>query len=196
MSILTAQLPATAPDPPNGAERSWKPLLKVLSVLAGYSLALLVACAAVYVRQLNMQGTDAEADSGMCAWGDTMLFFAVFGGAALLPTGLGLYFLRPLRMFWNILAIAALALAATGPVCAVGFEALRHMSNPPVGLRSFADLGIFRSFASPLLAFGFVLCACLAPTRFSRWVLLGATVVESLAAAYAVFHWWIVPSLN
>lgn len=170
-----------------------KSVVKVLVVLAGYSLALFAACAAVYVRQLNTQGTDAQASAGMCAWGDAMLFGAVFGGVALFPTGLGLCFLRPLRVFWTILAIGALALAVTGPVCAVALELLRPLPNPPAFLQLFACFGIFRAFAAPLLAPAFLLCACLAPTRFPRWMFLGATALESVTAAYSLLHWFIVP---
>jgi len=182
----------TSPAPINGEAHSWKPLLKALAVLAGYSAALLEACAAVYVRQLNT-GPDVQADAGMYAWGDAMLFGAVFGSVALFPTGLGLYFLRPLRVFWTILALAALALAVTGPVCAVALELLRSLPNPPFWVQLFTCFSVFRALAAPLLALAFLLCACLAPTRFSRWALLGATVLEGVAAVYSLAHWFIVP---
>jgi hypothetical protein len=122
-----------------------------------------------------------------------MLFGAVFGGVALFPTGLGLYFLRPLRVFWTFLAVAALALAVTGPVCAVVLELLRPLPNPPAFLLLFDSLSLFRTLAAPLLAPAFLLCACLAPTRFARWTLVGATALESLAAAYSLLHWFILP---
>jgi len=170
-----------------------KPLVKALVVLAGYAAAFLAACAAVYVRQLNTQGTDAQASAGMYAWGDAMLFGAVFGGVALFPTGLGLYFLRPLRVFWTLLAIAALALAVTGPVCAVGLELLRPLPNPPACLQLFACFAIFRALAAPLLAPAILLGGCIAPTRFARWALLGATALEGVTAAYSLVHWFIVP---
>ena len=170
-----------------------KLLTKVLLVWAGYAVAILAGCAAVYVRQLNTQGTDAQASAGMYAWGDAMLFGAVFGSVALFPTGLGLYFLRRLRVFWTILAIAALALAVTGPVCAVALELLRHVPNPPAFLQLFACFGICRAFAAPLLAPAFLLSACLAPARFPRWALLGATALEGATAAYSLVHWFIMP---
>ena len=170
-----------------------KLLGKVLVVGAGYAAAFLAACLAVHIRVLNTQGPDAQASAGMYAWGDAMLFGAVFGGVALFPTGLGLYFLRPLRVFWTILAIAALALAVTGPVCAVALELLRPLPNPPAFLQLFAGIGIFRALAAPLLAPAFLLCACLAPTRFPRWMFLGATALEGVTAAYSLLHWFIVP---
>jgi hypothetical protein len=185
----------TSPAPINGEVQSWKPLLKALAVLVGYSLALCAACAAVYVRQLNT-GPDVQADAGMYAWGDAMLFGAVFGGMALFPTGLGLYFLRPLRVFWTMLAIAALALAVTGPVCVVALEFLRPLRNPPAFLLLFDCISTCRLLAAPLLALAFLLCACLAPTRFARCALLGATALEGVAAVYSLVHWFILPHLR
>jgi len=195
MSIFATPLPIIAPAPANSRVRLWRLLLKALAVLAGYIFALCAACVMVYIRQLHTQGPDAQASAGMYAFGDAMLFGAVFGVAALLPTGLGLYYLRPVRSFWNLLAIAALPLAATGPVCAGALELLRHLQSAPALLQACACFGVLRMLGAPLLAAGFLLCACLAPTRFPRWALLGATAVESLVAAYSFVHWFIIPRL-
>jgi hypothetical protein len=51
-------------------------------VLAGYVAAVLAAAAALEVRLLDTQGPDAQASAGMYAFGDAMLFLAVFGFAA------------------------------------------------------------------------------------------------------------------
>jgi len=177
----------------NGEVYSWKPLLKALAVLAGYSAALFAACAAVYVRQLNFQGTDIQADAGMYAFGDSLLFVAVFGGVALFPTGLGLYFLRPLPVFWTILAIASLALAATGPVSVAVVAFMSSLPNPPFFVQACLFFSLMRVLGAPLLAATFLLGGCLAPTRFARWALLGATAIEGAVAAYAIFHWYIGP---
>ena len=149
----------------------------------------------VYIRQLDTQGPDAQASAGMYAFGDFMLFVAVFGIAALLPTGLGLYYLRPVRFFWTFLAIAALPVVATGPVCAVSVELMRHLRNAPSFLQTGAALGVLQLLGAPLLAAWLLLCACLAPTRFPRWTMLGATIVEGLVATYALFHWFIIPQI-
>ena len=192
MRVSVTQLPITSPAPINGEAHSWEPLLKALAVLAGYSAALFAACAAVYVSQLNT-GPDVQADSGMCAWGDAMLFGAVFGSVALFPTGLGLYFLRPLRVFWTLLAIAALALAVTGLVCAAVVAFMSNLPNPPFIGQAGLFFSVMRVLGAPLLAVAFLLCACLAPTRFARWALLGATVIEGVAAVYCLLHWFILP---
>ena len=185
----------TLPAPTGGEAHPWKPILKVLGVLAGYSAALLAACVAVYIRQLNTQGPDAQASAGMYAFGDGMLFIEVFGGLALLPTGLGLYYLRPLRIFWTLLAIAAMPLAATGPVSVVLVALSSKVPNLPSFWQMGAAFGVLRMLGSPLLAASFLLGGCLAPTRFPRWTLMGATVIEGAVAAYAAFHWFIAPRL-
>jgi hypothetical protein len=47
----------------------------------------------------------------MYAFGDSYLFIAVFGVLALVPTGALLYYLRPYRRFWVVLAGFGLVLA-------------------------------------------------------------------------------------
>ena len=183
----------TAPAPINGGVRPWIPLLKVLAILAGYSAALFAASAAVYVRQLDTQGPDAQASGGMYAFGDSVAFVAVFGVVALFPTGLGFYFLRPVRTFWTILAIVALALGATGPVSVAAIALTSSLPNLPPFVQVCQFFSVMRILGSPLLAAGFLLGGCLAPTRFARWALLGATAVEGLVTAYAIFHWYIGP---
>ena len=58
------------------------------------------ASAAVAVRIANTSGPDAQASAGMYAFGDGLLFIAVFSAVAIFPTGLALCFLRPCRWFW------------------------------------------------------------------------------------------------
>lgn len=67
-----------------------KPFLKSGVVAVGYIAAFLIASAAVGVRLANTSGPDAQASSGMYAFGDALLFVAVFGVAALVPTGAAL----------------------------------------------------------------------------------------------------------
>ncbi|MFN8414405.1 MAG: hypothetical protein U0Z26_18645 [Anaerolineales bacterium] len=64
---------------------------KIGLVLGGYVMACLLANAAVYVNDLYMDPVTAA--GGMAAFGDMILFIGVCGVAALVPTGLGLYFL-------------------------------------------------------------------------------------------------------
>jgi hypothetical protein len=99
-----------------------KPSLKVAVVAGGYIAALLVAFAAVALDIATTSGPDAQASSGMYAFGDALLFVAVFAACALVPTGAALFFLRPYRHFWTVLSALGLAVAVTGvtasnPLC-------------------------------------------------------------------------------
>ena len=69
-----------------------KQFIKPGIVLAGYIIAFLLASEAVAIRIANTSGPDADASAGMYAFGDGLLFLAVFGTAALLPTGLAMVF--------------------------------------------------------------------------------------------------------
>lgn len=68
-------------------------LSKLGLVLGGYAVAVVVAYAAVYVNSLLTPADPAQASAGMQAFGDFILFVGVFGLLAVIPTGLGLYFL-------------------------------------------------------------------------------------------------------
>ena len=68
-------------------------LAKTGLVIGGYLLACLIASGAVYAYQSLNQSAAAQASAGMYAFGDLILFVAIFGVLALLPTGLALYFL-------------------------------------------------------------------------------------------------------
>ena len=104
-----------------------KPIFKVALVAGGYVAAFLMASAVVAIRVANTSGPDAQAASGMYAFGDAFLFVAVFGVAALVPTGAALFFLRPYRRFWIVLSALGLAVAVTGIAAAV---ALRPRYDP------------------------------------------------------------------
>ena len=68
-------------------------LVKFSLVIGGYVAACLIASGVVYVWQLSTQNASAQASAGMYAGGDFLLFIAVFGVLALIPTALAVYFL-------------------------------------------------------------------------------------------------------
>jgi hypothetical protein len=130
-----------------------KPLLKVAVVAGGYIAAFLMAYATVAIRVANTSGPDAQASSGMYAFGDAVLFVAVFGVAALVPTGAALVFLRPYRRFWTVLSALGLAVAVTGITAALLFAVGRHATSSP--LATWAGLSVLRILVAPLLALTF-----------------------------------------
>ena len=94
-----------------------------------------------------------------------------------------------------MLAARALVVTATGPLSAGALEVLRHCQSAPAFLQVCVFFGVLRVLGAPVLAAAMLLGACLAPTRFSRWALLGAIAVEGLVAVYAVIKWFILPRL-
>jgi hypothetical protein len=151
----------------------------------------MAAYVALAIRIQNTSGPDVDASAGMYAFGDGLLFLAVFSVGSIPPTCLALFFLRPFHAFWPSLSIAALALAATS------LSAVLIYAGAACGLvqsdfwQSWAALAVLRMLASPLLATGFLLACFLAPRPSSRWALLAATGIESIVGVYAVFQWFV-----
>jgi hypothetical protein len=166
-----------------------KPALKVGVVAVGYIAALLVASAAVGIRLANTSGPDAQASSGMYAAGDALLFVAVFGVAALLPTGAALLFLRPYRHFWTVLSAFSLCVAITGITAVALFAISRHAAPSP--LATWAGLAVLRILVAPLLALTFLVCTILSPYFSPRLALLAATGMEAAVTAYGGFIWFV-----
>ncbi len=166
-----------------------KPFLKVGVVAAGYIAAFLVASAAVAIRFANTSGPDAQAASGMYAFGDVVLFVAVFGVAALVPTGAALFFLRPYRPFWTVISAFGLSIAVTGLAAVAAFAIGRHAAPSP--LATWAAFSVLRILVAPLLALTFLVCAVFSPYRFPRCALLAGTVMEAAVSAYGGLIWFV-----
>jgi hypothetical protein len=166
-----------------------KPVLKWGLIAAGYAAAILIAAAAVAIRVASTNGPDAQASGGMHAFGDAVVFVAVFGVAALVPTGAALIFLRPYRPFWVALSIFSLGVAATGISAAVLFAAGRHAE--PSLLATLAALSVLRILVAPSLAFAFLVSALLSPYRLPRFALGGATLMEMAVSAYGALAWFL-----
>jgi hypothetical protein len=166
-------------------------LVKSGAVVAGYVIAVLAASAAVAVRVAHTSGPDSQASAGMYAFGDGLLFLAVFGVVAILPTGLALFFLRPYRVFWIVLSIVALVLAATGLLAAIVYVSASHWAAPHSAWEFWAALSVLRMLPAPVLVMGFILAVFIAPNRTSRWILLIAAGIEGVVAVYAVLQWFL-----
>jgi hypothetical protein len=70
---------------------------KIGLIALGYAAAIGAASMAVAIRMMAT-GQAAQAAGGMYAFGDLLLFVAVFGAIAALPTGVALY------MLWSRIA--------------------------------------------------------------------------------------------
>ena len=165
-------------------------LVGLTVVVLGYVAALVAACVAVYIRVLETQNDPAvQASAGMYAFGDFLLFVAVFGAMSLVPTALLLYFLRPYKAFWSVLSLAGLALAVIGPVAAA---IIQHSQAKSLITELF---WCGQVTGSPLLTLGFLTCTVMAPNARSRWTLLAAALIEAAVSAYAFLclfvlgHW-------
>jgi hypothetical protein len=161
--------------------------LKVAMVVGAYLAAFLLASAAVAIRLANTSGPAAKASSGMYAFGDAVLFVAVFSVSALVPTGAALWFLRPYRHFWTVLSALSFAVALTGVAAAILFAVGRHAAAS--SLATWAGLSVLRILVAPLLALTFLVCGILSPHRSPRFAFLAATGMKAAVSAYGGFVW-------
>ena len=166
-----------------------KALYKFGLVAVGYVAAFLIASVAVAVRVANTNGPDAQAASGMYAFGDSLLFFAVFGVSALVPTGAALVFLPPCRQFWTVVAALGVLVAVTGVAAAMLFLVGRH--SAPSLLATLAGLSVLRILVAPVLALTFLVCAVLSPHRSARSAFVAAMVMEVATSACGGFAWFV-----
>jgi hypothetical protein len=153
-------------------------------VFGGYAAAFLLAAAAFALRLLiTAHSKDAQASGGMSAFGDSVVFVFVFGVAALAPTGLALYFLRPVQRFWTVASMCALAFAVTGVAASALFWTTR--SQPPTDslLSTAAAMSLGRVIVAPLLTAAFLVCAGFAPAAGPRRTFALAALCEGGAAA-------------
>jgi hypothetical protein len=164
-----------------------KPAVKIGLVAAGYLGAFLIAAAAVAIRVASTSGPEAQASSGMYAFGDAVLFVGVFALLALAPTAAALYWLRPYRTIWIGLASVAVAVASTGAVGAAIF-ALGRYSGPASMLGA---LSVLRILLACILAPTFLVVALIAPSRGPRVALLAAAAIELAVVMVAAFSWFV-----
>jgi hypothetical protein len=166
-----------------------RPVVKAGLVVAGYIVAFAIASAVVAIYVTATNGPDRQSSSGMYAFGDSLLFLAVFGVAAVPATGAALFFLRPYRSFWRLLSVAALGIAITGLAAFIDYVVARTAEAPSI-LHAWSALAVLRILVAPLLAPAFLLSGLVAPNRSSRIALLVATVSEVAVFASIAFIWF------
>lgn len=161
---------------------------KAALVALGYAAALALATGAVAAHVAMTDPNDAS--GGMQAFGDALLFVAVFGTVSLVPTGAALYWLRQHQGFWNAVSLLGLLLALTGVAAAVLFT-LGRQADTHTTLGAWAAFSVLRLLISPLSAMALGLAAVLARFATPRRLLLGAAVVEVLVSAYMGAMWFL-----
>jgi hypothetical protein len=166
-----------------------RPSLKIAGVAIGYVAAFLLASAVVAAHIADTSGPDALASSGMYAFGDSVIFLAVFGTSALVPTGFGLFFLRRYHRFWMVLSALGLVVAVTGITAVILFALGRSATASP--LATWAAFSVLRILVAPLLTLTFLVCAAFSPYRSPRSALLAATAMEAAVSAYGGFVWFL-----
>lgn len=161
------------------------PLTKAGIIVGGYFAAFLLALGVVSAYIEFTSGPDRESSGGMYAFGDALLFIAVFGMVSTVPTIVSLVLLRQSRRFWIALSVLALAVAGTS-VAEVVASALVPLSTNLLVMLAFP-----RIFMSPFFAVAFGLAAWAAPGTKARLCLLAAAGMEAASAIYGFFHWFV-----
>jgi hypothetical protein len=165
-----------------------KPSAKIILVIAGYVVAVVLAGVVVSIYVALTDGPDRQSSSGMYAFGDSILFLAVFGVAAIPATGAALFFLRPYPVFWRAGSIAALCIAMTGIAALIG--SLLRVDGPSGFFGAWSTVSPLRVLLAPLFAIAFFLSVLFTPTRSSRIMLLSAAMIEVVVFASVAFLWF------
>jgi hypothetical protein len=163
-----------------------RPVAKAGLVALGYVAAFAIALLVVRIYIAATSGLDRQTYGEMFAFGDSLLFLAVFGLAAVPATGAALFFLRPHPAFWVTLSLAALAVAATSLAALLMDAAPMAFDSSPL-LHSWSAFAVLTILVAPLFAIFFLLSGLFAPSRSARISLTAATVVELAVVAHFAF---------
>jgi len=165
-----------------------KRLILLAVILGGYVGAFLVAELAVYLN--NLHRDPAVSNTGMAAGGDMILFLGVFGVVSVIPTAVLLYSLRRFHTLWLIFATVSLLLACTGPFLVLAMIVASHPGVDPFWT-SLAQAGVLRTFAAPVFALAFLVCAIIASAKPSRWLFVSSAGLEICVCIYGLVHWFL-----
>jgi hypothetical protein len=174
----------TIAAPMVGARRGMTRSSKVLTVVALYAMAVLLAWLATHLYVVMTASLDRQSSAGMYAFGDSIFFLGIFGFAAIPGTCAALIFLRPVRGFWRVASVVSLAVASTA--LAAGWDYLG-----PFETGATSGFSPLRVIVAPLCALGFLLSAVFAPTRSSRIALLVAGVIEGGVFVSVASMWFL-----
>lgn len=160
---------------------------KVGLVLGGYVLAVVAGAVAGYLYDRRLSALPYDTSGGMYAAGEAMAGLAAFLVVALVPTLLGLWFLRGNRTLWHGVAVASLGFAGAGLLAVLMTLASRGTPRHP-GLVLVDLFGLAQLLGMPIWTVGFVLFAFLAPTRPARRMLITAIGIELVIGIFSASH--------
>ena len=160
---------------------------KIGIVSTGYLLAFIAGGVAAHLYNVEMSRMPFDTSGGMYAGGELLTSLGVFLVAALVPTLLGLWFLRGNKTLWQAIALASLLFAIVGLIAVLMPLVVR--GEPPGSMVLFGLVGIAQLLGVPIWTVAFVLFALLAPTRAARRMLVAAVGVELVVGVCAAIHW-------
>ena len=162
-------------------------MAKVGVALGGYLAAVLAGIVAAWWYDVRVSALPYDTSGGMYAGGQLLTSLAAFFVVALIPTVLGLWFIRKHEGVWNAVAIAAITFAAAG-LLAVAMT----MAGPPRnGLLMLVELmGLAQLLGVPIWLGAFALFAAIAPAGRPRRHLLVAAAIEVVIGGCAIVHWF------
>ncbi len=163
---------------------------KVGVVGAGYLAAVASGILAAWLYNLRMAAMPYDTSGGMYAAGESLAGLAAFLVVALIPTLLGLWYLRRNRIVWLTVSFGALAFATAGLVAVLITFATRG-AGQTIGLLLVELLALSQLLGVPFWILGLALLVVLAPTPQPRRTLFVAIGVELVIAVLAGIHWFV-----
>jgi len=145
-------------------------------IVAGYVAAFVAALAVLAIYRAA--SGDSDDDGGMRAFGDSLLFLAAFGVAAIPATGLGFFFLRRRAAFWPPFSTAALCFSATAVLAVIDQLEARTGGTTP---GAWSMLAVLRILVAPLGGGAYLLAALFSPQRRAMLQLMSAALIELAA---------------
>lgn len=159
-------------------------------VCGGYLLAVVAGIGAGYLYDRRVSALPYDTSGGMYAGGEALTSLAAFLVAALVPTLLGLWFLRGNPRLWHAIAVMSLAFAVAGLLAVLMTLVVPGAPRHPV-LILVSLLGLAQLLGVPLFTAGFVFFAFMAPTRPARRLVVAAIGIELVIGVCAAIHWFV-----
>ncbi|MGE3743646.1 MAG: hypothetical protein AB7I59_29580 [Geminicoccaceae bacterium] len=156
-------------------------------VAVGYAVAAALGVAAVWLHGVLSRLPEPEATGGMAAFGDLVLFLAVFSVAAVPPTVMIMRHLAGIAAFWVVWACTGVFVALSGLVASafIVLPELSRASHYP----NVAMAAPLRILAGGPMFLAFALSAFFSPAGRCRAVFLGCAAVELVGSGAAIGKW-------